>query len=71
MPNAQIVADRFHVMKQINQALDQERKKENFRLKESLKPAKKAQKTKIQQSDLSCKFYAIFIRVHYNDGITQ
>ena len=40
MPNAQIVADIFHVMKQINQELDQERKKENFRLKESLKPKK-------------------------------
>ncbi|OUL23409.1 ISL3 family transposase [Nostoc sp. 106C] len=28
MPNAQIVADRFHVMKQINEELDQKRKKE-------------------------------------------
>lgn len=28
MPNAQIVADRFHVMKQINEELDQMRKKE-------------------------------------------
>jgi len=28
MPNAQIVADRFHVMKQINEELDRKRKKE-------------------------------------------
>lgn len=28
MPNAQVVADRFHVMKQINEELDQKRKKE-------------------------------------------
>ena len=28
MPNAQIVADRFHVMKQINEELDGRRKKE-------------------------------------------
>jgi Transposase len=30
MPNAQIVADRFHVMAQINKELDGERKKENW-----------------------------------------
>jgi len=29
MPNAQVVADRFHVMKQINEELDEQRKKEN------------------------------------------
>lgn len=28
MPNAQVVADRFHVMKQINEELDEQRKKE-------------------------------------------
>ena len=28
MPQAQIVGDRFHVMKQVNNELDEERKKE-------------------------------------------
>ena len=28
MPNAEVIADRFHVMKQINDELDSERKKE-------------------------------------------
>ena len=28
LPNAEVVADRFHVMKQINQELDAERKKQ-------------------------------------------
>lgn len=28
MPNAQVVADRFHVMKQVNTELDNQRKKE-------------------------------------------
>ena len=37
IPNAQIVADRFHVMKQINQELDVQRKKENSELKQSIK----------------------------------
>jgi len=29
MPSAQVVADRFHVMKQVNNELDAERKKKN------------------------------------------
>ena len=55
IPNAQIVADRFHVMKQINQELDRERKKENYQLKSSLKSAKKFQKAKIKQKLNSLK----------------
>jgi len=31
MPSAQVVADRFHVMKQVNNELDAERKKKNVR----------------------------------------
>lgn len=40
LPNAQVVADRFHVMKQINQELDERRKKEKEQLIK-LKTAKK------------------------------
>jgi len=31
MPSAQVVADRFHVMKQVNNELDAERKKTKMR----------------------------------------
>ena len=40
MPNAQVVADRFHVMKQINNELDEKRKKEK-RAAEKIKNKKK------------------------------
>lgn len=40
MPNAQIVADRFHVMVQINQELDGERKKEKRKIQAEIKEAK-------------------------------
>jgi transposase len=40
MPNAQIVADRFHVMVQINQELDEERKKEKRKIQAEIKSAK-------------------------------
>jgi transposase len=40
MPNAQIVADRFHVMLQINQELDGERKKEKRKIQAEIKEAK-------------------------------
>lgn len=36
MPNAQVVADRFHVMAQINKELDQEIKREKQQRKKSL-----------------------------------
>jgi transposase len=40
MPKAQIVADRFHVMAQINQELDGERKKEKRKIMAEIKQAK-------------------------------
>lgn len=44
MPNAQIVADRFHVMTQINKELDTERKKEKRNVEELIKKTKLAEK---------------------------
>jgi transposase len=40
MPNAQIVADRFHVMAQINKELDGERKKEKRKIQAEIKETK-------------------------------
>jgi transposase len=40
MPNAQVVADRFHVMAQINQELDGERKQEKRKIVSEIKQAK-------------------------------
>ena len=40
IPNAQIVADRFHVMAQINQELDGERQKEKRKIEAEIKQAK-------------------------------
>lgn len=37
MPNAQVVADRFHVMTQINKELDTQRKKEKRKIEELIK----------------------------------
>jgi transposase len=51
MPNAQVVADRFHVMGQINQELDRERKRENWALKDSIKKAKSA-KRKVEKEKI-------------------
>ncbi|MBD2165974.1 ISL3 family transposase [Calothrix membranacea FACHB-236] len=42
MPNAQVVADRFHVMTQINQELDKQRKTEKRNLEELIKKAESA-----------------------------
>ena len=42
MPNAQIVADRFHVMKQINEELD-------TKIKQEKRAAKKIKNRKIRQ----------------------
>jgi transposase len=39
MPNAQVVADRFHVMAQINRELDAERKRERRQVEDSIKKA--------------------------------
>jgi transposase len=40
MPLAQVVADRFHIMVQINKELDSQRKKEKRKVEESIKNAK-------------------------------
>ena len=40
MPNAQVVADRFYVMVQVNQELDPQTKQEKRQLDNSLKMAK-------------------------------
>ena len=40
IPNAQVVADRFHVMVQVNQELDSQRKQEKRQLENSLKTTK-------------------------------
>ncbi len=47
MPSAEVVADRFHVMKQINQELDEQRKAE--------KRAVEAQKNKKQKAEKEAK----------------
>lgn len=40
IPNAQVVADRFHIMTQINKELDLERKREKRKIEDSIKKAK-------------------------------
>ena len=40
MPNAQVVADRFHVMAQINKELDSQRKKEKRKVEDLIKTAR-------------------------------
>jgi transposase len=47
MPNAQVVADRFHVMVQVNQELDSHRKQEKRELEYSVKTAKLQKKKKV------------------------
>lgn len=50
MPNAQVVADRFHVMTQINQELDKQRKTEKRNVEELIKKAELApDKAKYEQ----------------------
>jgi transposase len=44
MPNAQVVADRFHVMKQINQELDRRRKKEKRQIERLKNKKERAEK---------------------------
>lgn len=39
MPNAQVVADRFHVMSKINQELDEQRKREKYQAQKETKTA--------------------------------
>lgn len=49
MPNAQVVADRFHVMSKINQELDTERKTQKYQAEKEKKDAKTA--TKRQETE--------------------
>lgn len=46
MPNAEVVADRFHVMKKINEELDEERKKERREINKIKNKSKKELKIK-------------------------
>ncbi|MBD2421790.1 ISL3 family transposase [Anabaena cylindrica FACHB-243] len=56
MPNAQVVADRFHVMTQINKELDTQRKKEKRSVEELIKKAKSAEeKSKYEEILLGLK----------------
>jgi transposase len=53
IPNAQVVADRFHVMAQINQELDGERKKEKRRMQAEVKQAKTPEEKLAKESILA------------------
>ncbi len=44
MPNAQVVADRFHVMAQINKELDSQRKREKRQVEDLIKKAESLEK---------------------------
>ena len=70
IPNAQVVADRFHVMKQINQELDRERKTENYQLKSSLKSDNKSQKAKIKQK-LNCLKKSKYALIKNESDLTE
>ena len=52
IPNAQVVADRFHVMTQINKELDLERKREKRKIEDSIKKAKSQLKKQEQEKVL-------------------
>ena len=51
MPKAQVVADRFHVMVQINKELDMQRKKEKRTIEKKIKLAK-SQKEKLDNQNI-------------------
>jgi transposase len=53
MPNAQIVADRFHVMAQINKELDGERKKEKRKIESEIKQAKTPEEKAVKATILA------------------
>lgn len=44
MPNVQVVADRFHVMVQVNKELDTQRKREKYKIEELIKLAETSEK---------------------------
>ena len=49
MPNAQVVADRFHVMTQINKELDTQRKREKRKVEDLIKKANATDKLKYEE----------------------
>ena len=49
MPNAQVVADRFHVMTQINKELDTQRKREKRKVEDIIKKANATDKLKYEE----------------------
>ncbi len=49
MPNAQVVADRFHVMTQINNELDTQRKREKRNIEELIKKANSSEKAEYEK----------------------
>jgi transposase len=49
MPNAQVVADRFHVMAQINKELDSQRKREKRQVEDLIKKAESLEKKADQE----------------------
>ena len=51
MPKAQVVADRFHVMVQINKELDMQRKKEKRTIEKKIKLAR-TQKEKLDNQNI-------------------
>jgi transposase len=52
MPKAQVVADRFHVMAQINQELDRQRKREKRKIEDLMKAAKTPEDKATQEQAL-------------------
>lgn len=49
MPNVQVVADRFHVMTQINNELDTHRKRENRNIEELIRKAQSSEKAEYEK----------------------
>lgn len=49
MPNAQVVADRFHVMTQINKELDTQRRREKRKVEDLIKKANTTEKSKYEE----------------------
>jgi len=52
MPNAQVVADRFHVMAQINKELDTQRKREKKQAEDLIKRTKSSEEKAVQEKAL-------------------
>ena len=52
MPNAQVVADRFHVMAQINKELDTQRKREKRQAEDVIKKAKSSEEKAVKEKVL-------------------